>query len=109
MDSLDGLARTLISHRIGEWDVMIGGGPDVFIVTAQNSAQTRIANAISESGTTEGEDDDDDDDTIGITVGEQAIDYPREYVLIRSEALRALGDLSSGVLPSERWEVTGDA
>lgn len=104
LDSLDGSATTLVSHRIGDWDVMVGGGPDVFIVTAQTSDLARVANALSEGAHV----DPDDDDAIELTVGGQAVDYPRPYVLDRPETLRALDDLSDGAFPVERWEILGD-
>ena len=109
LDDLDGIANTLITHRIGEWEVMIGGGPDRYVLTAQNPSGTRIVNAISPAATATEDDDEDDDDTIDLTVGDQAIDYPREYVLDRSEVLDAIEDLHTGQFPTDRWGITGDA
>ncbi|GLU87778.1 hypothetical protein [Agromyces sp. NBRC 114283] len=99
IDELDGLTRTLIAHRIQDWDVMIGGGPDRFIVTATADQGTRVANALSGTPL-----DDNDDETVDLTIGGQAVDYPAEYAVTRSEAMLALSDLESGVLPDGRWE-----
>jgi hypothetical protein len=101
LDSLDGLKNTLISHRIDDLDVMIGGGPDGFILTAQTTDLTRIVTALS--GTAEG--DADDEETVDMTVGGQSVDYPSYYVLDKSEVLRALDDIIGGNLPTERWEI----
>lgn len=106
LDGLDGVTNTLVSHRIGEWEAMIGGGPDRFVLTAQNPSGTRILNAISRAAAA---DDDDEDETVDLTVGGQAIDYPREYALDRSEVLDAIEDLQSGQFPADRWETMGAA
>lgn len=105
LDSLDGITTTLVSHRIGDWEVMIGGGPDMFVVTAQAPNLSRMANALSQGEL----DDDDDDGTVDLTVGGQAVDYPLQYVLDRTETLQALADLADGLLPVERWEMLADA
>ncbi|MCM3657607.1 hypothetical protein M3147_10130 [Agromyces mediolanus] len=97
IDELDGLTHTLIAHRIQGWEVMVGGGPDRFIVTATTDDGNRVANAINGAPA-------DDDETVELTVGGQAVDYPATYALARNETRRALLDLESGVLPDDRWE-----
>ncbi len=99
VDALDGISNTLVSRRIGSWDIMIGGGDGLYVLTA--SSPGRIINAITVSES----DDDDTDETVDLTVGEQAIDYPARYVLTRQEIAVALGDLATGHLPAERWEL----
>lgn len=34
VDELDGNSHTLVANRLGQWEVMIGGGPDAFVLTA---------------------------------------------------------------------------
>lgn len=101
IDELDGQTHTLITREISGWEVMIGGGPEQFIVTATRDSGQRIANALTST------EPDDDDDTVDLTVGGQAVDYPREYVLTRAEVLSAIADLGSGVFSDDRWELVG--
>ncbi|WP_414172554.1 hypothetical protein [Clavibacter tessellarius] len=105
IEDLDGRACTEVGHEVGPWQVLIGGGPDRFMVTASAENGLRIANALSVAE----DDDHDEDDTIDLTVGGQDIDCPRRYALTRDEALAALGDLQSGSLDVSRWELFGDA
>lgn len=103
IDELDGQTHTLVTREISGWEVMIGGGPEQFIVTATRDSGQRIANALTSTEP----DDDDDDDTVDLTVGGQDVDYPREYVLTRAEVLAAIAELESGVFTEERWEHIG--
>ncbi|UOR02480.1 hypothetical protein MUN77_04010 [Leucobacter allii] len=99
LDDLDGNASSLVSHRLGAWDLMIGGGPDAYIVTATGEAGARVANALSSVAL------DDDATTVDLTVGGQAVDYPRKCVLTRDEALAAIADLEADRLDGDRWEI----
>lgn len=115
VDGLDGAECSLVSGRVGAWDVMVGGGPDGFVVTATSADGTRIANALSalvprdsaveDRDEVHGDDDDDDDETVDLTVGGQAVDYPRRYVLSRAEVSVAIMDLDAQRLSSDRWEL----
>lgn len=99
IDALDGQEHTLLSFSLGEWEAMIGGGPDRFVVTASAGGGSRIANARTLR------EDIDDEETVDLTVGGQSIDYPWEYALTREEALAAMTDLAAGQLSGEQWEV----
>ncbi|GAA2908493.1 hypothetical protein JOD62_001378 [Microbacterium keratanolyticum] len=101
IDELDGQTHTLVTREISGWEVMIGGGPEQFIVTATRDSGQRIANALTST------EPDDDDDTVDLTVGGQAVDYPAEYVLTRDEVLSAIAELESGVFTEGRWEQIG--
>lgn len=102
IDELDGQTHTLVSHEISGWEVMIGGGPEQFILTATRDSGQRIANALTSTAL-----DDEDDDTVELTVGGQAVDYPREYVLTRPEVLSAIAELASDAFAEDRWEHIG--
>lgn len=101
IDELDGHTRTIVSTTIGPWDVMVGGGPDRFIITATTDAGQRVANALSGTPASG------DEDTVELTVGGQAVDYPSEYALSRDEIDAAITDLRSSHFPADRWEVLG--
>ncbi|MBM4607243.1 hypothetical protein A5N72_11665 [Prescottella equi] len=96
MRRLDGLHDTIASAYVGAWEVMVGGGPDRYVLTATGGAG--VANALS-CGRTGAE-----DDTVDLTVGGQAVDYPTRYVLSRAEAEEAVRDLGTGDLRAGRWE-----
>ncbi|RMI13808.1 hypothetical protein [Cellulomonas triticagri] len=102
VDGLDGVHETLVADRIGEWEVMVGGGPERFVLTA--TAGDSVANAV----TADQPDGDEDDDTIDLTVGGQGVDYPVQYALHRHEVDAALADLAAvgpgEDLPADRWE-----
>lgn len=102
IDELDGSTHTLVANRIGHWEVMIGGGPELFVLTATADGGGRIANAL-----TAVEPDDDDEETVDLTVGGQAVDYPREYALTRDEVAAAIADLDADRFPEARWELVG--
>ncbi|GAA1633147.1 Imm1 family immunity protein [Leucobacter chromiireducens] len=99
IDALDGLHVTLTADRIGPWDVMIGGGPEWFVLTA--TAGTHSVNALAFS-------DGRDEGTVDLTVGGQAVDYPARYVLGRDAVDAAIRELAHAPraddLPSARWE-----
>lgn len=99
IDALDGGEHTLFTVPLGEWEAMLGGGPDRFVVTASAGGGTRIANARTLR------EDSDEEETVDLTVGGQGIDYPWEYVLTRDEALAAMTDIAAGQLSGERWEL----
>ncbi|MFC9514916.1 hypothetical protein ACFTSD_04225 [Nocardiaceae bacterium NPDC056970] len=96
MRRLDGLHDTIASAYVGAWEVMVGGGPDRYVVTATGGAG--VANALSGDQTGPA------DDTVDLTVGGQAVDYPTRYVLSRAEAEEAVRDLGTGDLRAGRWE-----
>ena len=75
IDDLDGLTSTIVAITIGPWDVMVGGGPDRFIITATTDAGQRVANALSGAPASA------EEDTVELTVGGQTVDYPSEYAL----------------------------
>ena len=99
--ALDGISTTLISGHVRDWEVMVGGGPDRFVVTA-TSAAGRIANALHALGPGE-----DEGDTVDLTVGEQGVDYPVAYALDRHELDRALSSIEQADPSGDRWEVMG--
>ncbi|MFD0559040.1 hypothetical protein FB566_4998 [Stackebrandtia endophytica] len=94
---LDGSTHTLAATRVASWEVMVGGGPERFIVTA--TGPRRVVNAITTDA-----DRLDDGATVDLTVGGQAVDYPARYALTRSEVDVALADLAGATLPDSRWE-----
>jgi hypothetical protein len=94
VDRLDGVANTLVAIDLGGWEVMVGGGPDRFVVTATSA--DRVANAVT--------DHENDDETIDLTVGEQTVDYPARYVLTREQVDVALIELAGASLSADRWE-----
>lgn len=91
---LDGVTNTLVALTIGEWEVLVGGGPDRFVVTA--TRPDRVVNAVT--------DPENEDETIDLTVGEQAIDYPAQYVLTREQVDIALTELAASSFTADRWE-----
>lgn len=101
IDALDGVHHTLVALNIGDWEVLIGGGPERFILTA--TAGDHVANAL-----TADDEDSFDDDTIELTAGGQAVDYPVQYALRRDELSKAIRDLSTAQpgerFPDARWE-----
>lgn len=101
IDALDGLHETLVTHRCGMWEVMVGGGPDRFVLTATSGDQ--VVNAL-----TADDEGDFDEDTFDLTVGGQAVDYPVCYVLRRDEVDTAVDELAltprAEELPASRWE-----
>ena len=99
--ALDGITTTLISGHVRDWDVMVGGGPDRFVVTA-TSAAGRTANALHELRPEE-----DHGDTVDLTVGEQCVDYPVMYALDRRELDRAVSSIEQADPSGDRWEVMG--
>lgn len=101
IDELDGHTSTIVATTIRPWDVMVGGGPDRFIITATSDAGQRVANALSRTPPSG------DEDTVELTVGGQAVDYPCEYALTRDEVDAALTDLRATHLPADRWEMLG--
>ncbi len=105
IDHLDGVHETLVAQRVGEWEVLVGGGPDRFVLTA--TAGDHVANALTADPAAGGEDED-DEGTIDLTVGGQAVDYPVRYALHRHEVTAALDDLATvrpgEDLPAARWE-----
>lgn len=109
IDELDGHTNTLVTREVSGWEVMIGGGPEQFIVSAARDSGQRIANALTstEAETESDDEDEDDDDTVDLTVGGQAVDYPREYVLTRDEVLSAIAELESGSFTEGHWEHIG--
>ncbi len=107
IDGLDGRTHTLVGSTMGPWEVMIGGGPDQFVLTATANDGRRAANALTAATVGDTDDDDDDDETVDLTVGGQAVDYPRQYVLTRAEVDVAVSDILAGRFPEERWEVIG--
>ncbi|WP_305091624.1 hypothetical protein [Prescottella sp. R16] len=94
IDLLDGLTCTLVARQFGVWEVMVGGGPDCFVVTATSA--DRVANAVTGGRSEAG--------TVDLTVGGQAVDYPVQYVLTRDEVAHALADVAAGTFPAGRWE-----
>ena len=99
IDDLDGLTSTIVAITIGPWDVMVGGGPDRFIITATTDAGQRVANALSGAPASA------EEDTVELTVGGQTVDYPSEYALTRGEVDAAITDLRASHFPADRWEI----
>ncbi|MFJ6197534.1 hypothetical protein [Micromonospora sp. NPDC092111] len=97
LDLLDGTSSTLASAQVGPWEVMIGGGPDRFVLTAQSA--TAVLNGVRPDSAA-----DSDDATVDLTVGAQAVDYPARYVLDRGQVSRALDALHRGALHDGSWE-----
>lgn len=97
IDRLDGVFHTLVATRTASWEIMVGGGPEWFIVTATGS--DRVANALTTAVDLLA-----DEDTVDLTVGGQAVDYPVRYALTRSEVDVALADVAAGSFPRSRWE-----
>ena len=91
---LDGVTNTVVAITIGEWEVLVGGGPDRFVVTA--TRPDRVVNAVT--------DHENEDETIDLTVGEQAIDYPARYVLTREQVDSALTEVAASSFTADRWE-----
>ncbi|MDR2257170.1 MAG: hypothetical protein LBE25_14410 [Arthrobacter sp.] len=97
---LDGSTRTLATHLVGEWEVMVGGGPELFVLTASAGGGRRTANAITSAPVTQ-------DQTVFITVSGQSVEGPALYALTLEEVAEALEHLAAGQLPAERWIVVG--
>ena len=99
IDELDGAARSLTTLKIGLWEVMIGGGPEAFILTA--TAGSRTANALT-SVDLSGE-----PATVEVALGGERLAGPRPYVLTRDEAVAALLDLHADRFAEGCWEHHG--
>lgn len=98
IDALNGTNNTLTQHEVGGWQVMIGGGPEGYLLSA--SAGPRTANALSGSAGAPGE-------TVTVVLGGQEISGPRTHVLSRTELDLALLDLGAGEFGPGRWDLNG--
>ncbi|WP_394162314.1 hypothetical protein [Galactobacter valiniphilus] len=97
---LDGTTRTLANALVGQWEVMVGGGPELFVLTASAGGGQRTANAITSAPVTEAQ-------TVSITVSGQSVEGPALYALTIDEVAEALEHLAAETLPAERWIVLG--
>lgn len=92
---MDGFIRSQVTIRYMENVIMIGGGSHEFIVTMENGAA--IHNLLGPSG--------EEDEFIEITVGGQACEIPRKYIVSLELIESALRQLLESTPTELNWEI----
>ncbi len=91
---MDGLTCSLVTIQYEDNTIMVGGGSSEFIVTVETRAAIR--NLIGTLG--------EDDDFVEITVGGQACEYPRMYIVSLKLVESALLQLLTNASVELEWE-----
>ncbi|QSQ51520.1 hypothetical protein ISN36_12070 [Xanthomonas translucens pv. undulosa] len=88
---LNGLDRTVVSFSSGNIMVMVGGGDGIYVVSIETPKN--LINVVNL--------DAEEDEVVDVTVGGQACEYPRYYVVKLSQVGAALQDHLFGIKNEE--------
>lgn len=94
LDAMADPELDMLSGTIGEWEVTVGGGDDIFMLTADGPSGT--LNALGRAK---------DDGEIDVRVGGQVLTLPSAYGLSRDDVENALAQLCEGRLHGPAWEL----
>ncbi|MGE7825563.1 hypothetical protein [Paenibacillus sp. NPDC093718] len=92
---MDGFTRSQVSIQHMDTMIMIGGGSHEFIVTVETS--TAIHNLLGSQ--------EEEDEFVDITVGGQACEFPRQYIVSLELVESALQQLLTDTSAELHWEI----